>query len=279
MKYVNKDDIRKSRLKREPWCHKGDFGKVLIIGGSERYSGAPALSALAAMRSGCDSTLVIAPERAADIIPCFSPDLIVESVEGNFFRPSHLKEIMTIIDDFDALVIGGGIGLQKDTGLFVRELISNLKIPCVIDADAIKLMGGISLPHHRIIITPNSKEFEILTGRTVGRDIDHRANLTKQASGKYGCTILLKGHIDVISDGVSLLFNRTGSVYMTKGGTGDILSGICGAFISVGTDPLTSAANAAFVNGMAGGDAAKQFGNGLLASDLLRSIPSVINAP
>ncbi len=277
MKYITMDFVRKSLPRRDPWSHKGDFGRLLVVGGSRTYSGAPALAALAALRSGCDLVKIAAPERAANIAASFSTDLITEPVIGNYFSNRHTPFILELSKDFDDVVLGSGLGRKMETTSFVHSLLSRLEKSCVIDADAIHAVAiRKKTLKSNFILTPHSKEFFALSGQEPSRNIRERSEQVISLSEHLGCTILLKGHIDVISDGKSATLNKTGTPFMTKGGTGDTLAGMCGAFLAMGIDPFNAACSAAYVNGLAGEAASRNLGPGMLASDLLDSIPGIL---
>jgi NAD(P)H-hydrate epimerase len=118
--------------KRSNWSRKGDFGKLLVIGGNKEYTGAPALSAMAALKTGVDIVSVAAPKRAADIIAGFSPDLITHTAEIN-----QVKDLLAYSKQFDAVVIGPGLGRNPDSKKAAAEFIKKCSLPIVIDGDAI----------------------------------------------------------------------------------------------------------------------------------------------
>jgi hydroxyethylthiazole kinase-like uncharacterized protein yjeF len=279
-RYITVRTIKACYPKKREWSHKGDFGRLLIVGGSLKYSGAPALSALsalAALRGGCDLVTVAAPERAANIIASFSPDLIAEPLKGTCFNSGHVRHVLGMADQSDAVVIGGGLGRKKETVSFVRNLLSRLGRPCVIDADAIfAVSGNPATIKESFILTPHAKEFSLLSGSEPGTNLRKREQETRKLAKALNATILLKGHVDVISDGKETLLNRTGNPWMTKGGTGDILSGTCGAFLSMSNPPFNAACAAAHLTGLAGDRAKKEIGPGLIASDLVATIPEVL---
>lgn len=274
-----KGSILKEIYKERPeWSHKGDFGKLLIIGGSKRYTGAPALaaySAIASLRAGTDLVLVAAPERAADIIAKFSPNLITEPLEGDFVSMNHAKEIDYLVRKFDAVCIGSGLGTEKETGGFVKKFVGKIKKPCVIDADAIKALKKKRLGKN-FILTPHAYEFYHISGEKPKHDIVGRAKLVERFAKKIGSTILLKGSVDIISDGKQTAMNKTGNPYMTTGGTGDVLTGVCGGLLAQGVSQFKAACASAYITGKAGDFAAKEKGPGLLATDIVEKIPEVI---
>jgi ADP-dependent NAD(P)H-hydrate dehydratase / NAD(P)H-hydrate epimerase len=277
MDYVTRSLLSKSLPKREPWSRKGDFGRLLVVGGSRTYTGATSLAGLAALRSGCDLVKVVAPERAADSASSLSPDLIAEPLQGNRFVPLHARRVLDEAASFDALVIGNGMGKHPDTTTFVQTLIKRLDKPCVMDADAIRAVSlNPKLLGQSHVLTPHLGEFEILTGKRPGTNLQEMSSMVTDAAKSLGCTILLKGHVDVISDGRATLLNRTGTPFMTKAGTGDVLAGVCGAFLAMGVPPFMAASSAAYVNGLAGEAASKSLGAGLLASDVLGELPRTL---
>jgi NAD(P)H-hydrate epimerase len=276
MEIVKQNILRQIYKPRAEWSHKGNFGHLLVIGGSKKYSGSPAFNALAAYRSGVDLVTVVSPKRAADIIASFSPDLITYPLDGDHFDDSHLKEVLMLAKDANAVVIGGGLEREKSTMIGVRKFLKKIELPCVIDADAINAIKKKSIIKRNFVITPHSNEFFVLTGLQPEIDIERRVALVKNVATQLGCIIALKGHIDVISDGIRTAINKTGNPYMTVGGTGDTLTGICGGLLARGVDPFDAACAACFINGMAGDLAARKYGEGLMASDLIDEIPNVL---
>lgn len=277
MDHINKTIMKKVYLKREKWCHKGDFGSLLVIGGSKLYSGSPAFNAMAALRAGCDLVTVAAPERAANIVASFSPDMITYPLEGEHLARKHIPVLREFSKGKDAVVIGGGMGRKKETAFAVIEFLKSTRIPCVVDADAIHAVAkSRNAIRKNFIITPHAREFHALTGLKAANDVKDRIEKAKKAASRLGCTILLKGHVDTISDGIKTAFNKTGSPFMTKGGTGDTLAGICGAMLARGLNCYNAACAAAYINGKAGEIAAMRYSDGMLASDLIERIPEAI---
>ncbi len=277
MDYINKAILKAVYKKRDIWCHKGNFGSLLVIGGSRLYSGSPAFNALAALRAGCDLTTIIAPERAANIDAGFCPDMITYPLKGDYLSKKHLPILVNSSKDKDAIVIGGGLGRNNETMQAVNGFLKHAHLPCVIDADAIRAVAkNKSVLRKDFVITPHIREFYALTGLKAINDINDRIEKTKKAASRIGCTILLKGHIDVISDGKNTAVNKTGSPFMTKGGTGDALAGICGAMLARGAGCFDAACAAAYINGLAGEMASEKYGESVMASDLIENIAAAI---
>ncbi len=270
----------KDMLKREPWCHKYDFGHLLVIGGSRRYSGSPAFNALAALRTGVDLVTVAAPERAANIVAGFAPDIITYPLKGDVFSTRHISDIKKILNErVTAIVIGGGLERREETFESIKRTREIAEVPFVFDADAIHAIRKKNIKLRKYdVVTPHAREFQTLVGREVPNDEKERAEIVKDAALLLGCTILLKGHQDVVSDGkrIEIVKKPAESVYLTKGGTGDTLAGICGSLLAQGYDSFECALYAAKINGLAGSMAAKEKLCGVLASDLIERIPDII---
>lgn len=271
--FTGPGDINKF-LKRAPYSHKGDAGRVLIIGGGE-YSGAPALSALGALRAGADIVTVAAPKNVHDIIASFSPNLIVRSLSGDRLVGKDIPIISNLIGKHDVVVAGMGLGTDDETISAVQKILPLCR-KAVVDADA---LGPFLLPvnNKNIIITPHAGEMKRLSGVDLPENEKEKIEFIRNFARDNEVTVLLKGVIDIISDGADVRANRTGNAGMTVGGTGDVLAGLTGALYAR-HDALEAASAAAFINGAAGDMAFAEFGYGLLATDIIDFIPRVMKA-
>ena len=273
--YVTNSNLNKFYNKRKVWCRKGDFGKLIVVGGSLDYSGSPILNSLAAYKSGCDLVRIYSPESSANAIKSYSPDLIAFPLKGDYLSKEHINYILSEQDKFDAIVIGGGIFRNNQTISAMKDLINKIRLPAVLDADALYSLN--SKLNKNFILTPHAMEFYKITGIKVENDLNSRIEEVKKAAKKYNCIILLKGKIDVISNGNETVINKTGSNYMTKAGMGDTLAGICGALLARKINSFDAACCAAYINGKAGEYASKEFGESIVASDIINNIYRVIN--
>lgn len=279
MNLVQKSLIKKIYKKRPVDSHKGNFGNLLVIGGSRIYSGSPALVAMAAINSGSDLTMIMAPERAANIAATFGPDIITYPLKGNYFSERHVNDVKRVIEKYDAVTIGNGMCRESKILSAINSTIKFLKskdIPCVVDADAIHAVSKNKILNDNFVLTPHAIEFKALTGKKPPQEIEERIKAVEKAAKKYNCIILLKGHIDIISDGERTMLNKTGSPYLTKGGTGDVLTGICGALLARGVKHFYAACAAAYINGKAGQMAAKKYKESLMAINVIENIRKVI---
>ena len=283
---ITKKILKEIYKPRPAGGRKYDFGLLLVIGGSEFYSGSPALSALAAFRVGVDMVKIIAPKRAADIIASFKPDLAAYPLPGDWLQKEHLATLLSMTESAKAVshskvavVIGGGAGRSEETQEVILEYLSQISVPAVIDADAIHALAKnpTVIAGKPFLITPHTYEFFALTKKEVYQLSDQdKIKIVQQEAARLGTTILLKGAMDIISDGKEVALNQTGSPLMSKGGTGDTLAGICGALLARGVDLFTAAQAGAYINGLAGELAVKKFGESLMATDLIEAIPEVI---
>ncbi len=254
----------KITYKRFEAGHKGNHGRILIVGGGE-YTGAPALAALASYYTGADIVTLVVPESIYSIVASFSPNLIVRKVSGDAITLKHLNEIAEIAKRHHVAVIGMGVGRNEEFKEFVAEFLKDVD-KAVLDAD-----GLISdIPEDvECILTPHAGEFKKVFG------LDANLENTKKVAEKMGATILLKGRVDIITDGNRVKINKSGNAGMTVGGTGDVLAGIAGAFLAL-NDPFRSACASVFVNGRAGDLCLDHFGYNYTAYDLIKMIPRAI---
>ncbi|WP_268238679.1 NAD(P)H-hydrate dehydratase [Halarchaeum nitratireducens] len=259
-------------LERDPQAHKGDFGRVMVIGGGP-YTGAPALCAQAALRAGADLAYVACPDAIADTVQGYAEDLIVESYEGERLRPRDVDVLLAAAADRDVVVIGPGLGGADDTLDAVRDFLAGYEGTAVVDADALQVVPDVDTDA-TLVCTPHQGELATMGGPRVD-DWEERAALVAEFAAELDVTLLVKGAYDVISDGDVTRANRTGNPGMTVGGTGDVLAGITGAMASTRA-PVQAAAIAAYANGSAGDAVVDERGYGLLASDLLGEIPPAL---
>lgn len=276
--YVGPGDVHLVTKERPPEAHKGDFGKLLIIGGSELYSGAPALAALAALRTGVDMAYIAAPETTAYEISSMSPSLITIKLRGSHLNTRNVATIGGWLDRVDGVILGPGLGTHRDTARAVNDILLAVKkanTPLLLDADGLKIFATIErrIKIPKLVLTPHAGELKLLIRKEPSKELEVRADQVKKSAKEYGATVLLKGPIDVISDGVKVKYNFTGNPGMTVGGTGDTLSGIIGAFLAQGFDAFESACSGAFINGAAGDLAARELGYHLVPTDIVERIP------
>jgi NAD(P)H-hydrate epimerase len=273
-------DLSKIYKKRDDWAHKGQFGTVLVVAGCRDICGSPVFNSISALRAGADLVMVVSPTRSADICARFLPDVLTSPLRGDFLSNEHVPTILALAEESDAVVLGGGLGRSHDIFEVIRKIISGVEKPMVVDAEGLRAIGQNHdiLKGKKVILTPHANEMEALIGKKVENDLNERKKVCQELAKATGAAVLLKGHTDVVSNGHDIYLNQTGSPLMTKGGFGDTLAGICGALLSRGLDPYVAAGAGAYINGKAGELACKEFGEGVLASDIFWQIPKVIAA-
>jgi hydroxyethylthiazole kinase-like uncharacterized protein yjeF len=281
--FAGPGDVLRVIKPRPSESHKGDFGRLLSIGGSETFSGAPTLVALAALRAGVDLAYIAAPEKTAQAISSMSPDLITIKLEGEHLDPGNVADLKEYIEKADAVVLGPGLGLHEETKKAVKAVLNaveSARKPMLLDADGLKAFSEFKRPLKvPLVLTPHAGEYATLTGRKPPEDLRRRVLEVHKTAAELKAVILLKGHVDVMSNGKRFKLNFTGNPGMTVGGTGDVLSGIVGAFLAQQVDPFEAAVAGAFVNGAAGDFAFEEIGHHMLATDLIDWIPSVLDDP
>jgi NAD(P)H-hydrate epimerase len=271
--HVGPGDVVVNIGARDADSKKGDHGRVLVVGGSQDYYGAPLLTAFAAQNSGADLVFLSVPEVNFDVTRCYSPDLIVRKYPGDFFNHAGVESVLELSEACDSLVIGPGLGTNPEVREAVVEVLREISIPAVVDADALKALSGVKIKGD-VVLTPHSGEFEVLTGGKLPSGPEERVEVVKRWSRKIGAVVLLKSPTDVIaSPSGDWKFNATGNPGMTAGGTGDVLAGLVGGLIAQGMNTYDAACCAAFINGCAGDDLYSDKGYGFTAMDLALQIP------
>ena len=280
---VGPGDVLIFKKPRSPTAHKGDFGRLLVIGGSDLYVGAPSLVSLAALRTGTDLVYLATPEKAALAISSVYPDLITIKLQGDYIKPRNIESLKPYFGMVDAVIIGPGLGLAPETAKFVEicvEEVEKVKKPLLLDADGLKAFAKFKRPLKvPLVLTPHKGEYEVLTGVKMPENQEERISDVQKTAKKLNAVIVVKGKVDIISNGEYTKLNLTGNPGMTVGGTGDVLSGIVGGLLAQNVDAFEAAAAGSFVNGAAGDFVVKEIGYHMVATDLLDWIPRVLDNP
>ncbi len=281
--YAGPGDAQLLAKLRLPRAHKGDFGRLLVIGGSEVFSGAPALVALAALRTGVDIVYVAAPTKTATAISSMSPDLITVKLDGEHLNPRNMAALKSYVEMVDAVVLGPGVGLHSETKEFIKACVAAVEDAgkaLLLDADGLKAFADFKKPLCvPFVLTPHAGEYALLAGGKLPENLAERVSKVQRTAMELNAVILLKGQVDVICDGKRFKLNFTGNAGMTVGGTGDVLSGIVGAFLAQKADAFEAAVAGAFVNGAAGDFVVDDIGYHMMATDIINWIPNVLNDP
>ena len=281
--FIGKGDLIPTLKVRKKDNHKGQFGRVLAIGGSKNYSGAPAYIALTCLNFGCDLVITYVPQVIGDVLRTFSPNMIVRTNPGDWLDIKALNEILWLIDWANLIIIGPGMGEQKQTEELLVKLLEYTKKEkknIVLDADALKLIKDHLdlIKGQSIILTPHEGELKIMTGVDLPPydRIEERGKVIFNLAKKLEVTLLVKGPYDFITDGKTMKINKTGCPEMSIGGTGDVLAGLCGCFLTTGNDPFHSACSAAFLNGFLGEYCKNNIGPRFTTTDMIDRINEAI---
>ncbi len=254
---------------------RGRNARVLVIGGGP-YSGAPALAALAALRAGAERATVLAPSGAADAIRGFSPDLIVETVGTDRFGPGEVPVLQRAVarPRIDAILLGMGAGDAPETRTALEAVLVAVPVgrPVLVDADGLRALGAPTGHPRPWVVTPNAGEYE----REFGGAASDGVPEVSERARRHGVTFLVKGAVDVISDGTESFLNRRHHPAATVGGVGDVLSGAVGGLLAQGLRPVDAARLGAYWVGDAGARAAEAGGFGILATDVLHRLPEAL---
>ncbi len=272
--------VRDNLPVRELDAYKGTCGRVLIVAGSPGFTGAAALSGESSLRTGAGLVTVAIPQCLNDIMEVKLTEVMTKPLPETSAGTISLKafDIISAISA-DAMAIGPGLSTEKETGEFVRKLISLSELPVVIDADGLNLLSeDISVLEHRnypVILTPHPGEMARLTGLTLQEIKADPVRIASEFAGKWNVYIILKFARSIIAtpDG-HIYFNPTGNPGMATGGSGDVLTGIVTSFLAQGLSPLHACLCGTFIHGLSGSLACKDIGEeSLIAGDLIDYIP------
>lgn len=264
---------------RNPWGHKGNFGKLLLLCGSRGYTGAAFFAAMGALRSGAGLVFLGVPESIYGIeaVKLNEPVIFPLPDAGGRLSVDAVPEILTRFPQMDAVLVGPGLGQSEGTLAVVRAVLEKAECPVVVDADGINVLSA-----HRdllrgrklsTILTPHDGEFARLGG-VIGED---RMAAAAALAEELGCVVLLKGHETCITDGTDGYLNPTGNPGMAVGGSGDVLAGVITALLGAGLPPLEAAACGAWLHGAAGDRCAAELGQyGMLPTDMLSALPRLM---
>jgi NAD(P)H-hydrate epimerase len=275
--------------RRKPDSHKGDYGHILILAGSKRFSGAGVLCAGAAMRAGAGLVTLALPESINNPVIRIKPREVMtlplpETKEGTVSLSAY-RPMMRFLKDIDVLVIGPGLSQNKSTQQLIRKLAQRAAVQLILDADGLNalsghldLLAGKTRVKHGTIVTPHPGEMARLLKTSKPGVKKLRKKVAKTFASNYNSITVLKGHQTVVSDGAQRLYiNRTGNPGMATAGSGDVLTGIIAAFLSQGLDSFEAAQYGVYVHGLAGDLAAGSKGQlSLIASDIIDYLPKAL---
>ena len=273
-------------LKRSPSSHKGNYGHLFILGGSPGKTGAALLAARGAIRSGCGLVSICAPSGLNPIYESSLAEAMTAVVESQeFISINDQDTILEHLADKSCVVIGPGIGQQKETAELVLSLYQQLTIPMVIDADALNILAqrkeDLASPSGARILTPHPGEMARLLGITPTQVQTDRQAALQSCYEEFRTPdseliIVLKGSATLTTGGDMVWLNRTGNPALAAGGMGDVLSGMIGSFICQGMEPVDAARYGVYLHGFCGDNLHTRTGIGFTASELADELPAVL---
>lgn len=279
MKELNHTQVLALLPDRAPWGHKGDYGKLLLLCGSEGFTGAAALAAMGALRCGAGLVYLGVPRSiyAIEAVKLTEPVVFPLPDADGKLSCDAVADVLKRLSGMDAVLTGPGLGQSEGTLAVLRAVLENFEGSVVVDADGINLLRrhkdlvrGRTSP---TILTPHDGEFRRLGG-VISED---RAASAAALAKELGAIVLLKGHETVITDGAVCYINRTGNPGMAVGGSGDVLAGMITGLLGQQLPPLAAAACGAWLHGAAGDICEKEIGQyGMLPSDLLNVLPRLL---
>ena len=278
MQYMNETTIRTLLPVRARDTHKGDYGKLLLLCGSRGFTGAAALAARGALRTGAGLVYLAVPESiyAIEAVKLTEPVVLPLPDMDGMLCAASIPEIARLLPKMDAVLFGSGSGIGRGTEEVLFYLLKNCECPLILDADGITLaakhkdiLRGREKP---TILTPHDGEF----ARLAPPDMP-RTEQTMALAKELGVILLRKGHRTLITDGAVCFENHTGNPGMATGGSGDVLAGVILSLLGQGVSPLEAAAAAAWLHGGAGDLAAEKWGEyGMLPGDMVDMLPQLL---
>ena len=278
MNDMNQTMIRTLLPVRERNSHKGDYGKILLLCGSRGFTGAAALAARGALRTGAGLVYLAVPERiyAIEAVKLTEPVVLPMPDREGMLCEDSIPKIAELLPRMDAVLFGCGSGIGPGTEEVLQFLLKNCRCPLILDADGITLAAKhkdiLRDRNHPTILTPHDGEFARLLPPE-----GSRTEQTMALARDLGCILLRKGHRTLITDGETCWENHTGNPGMATGGSGDVLAGVILSLLGQGVMPLEAAAAGAWLHGAAGDLAAEKWGEyGMLPGDLVEELPRLL---
>ncbi|MCE9555317.1 MAG: NAD(P)H-hydrate dehydratase [Planctomycetes bacterium] len=280
------------RLKRRPRdSHKGDFGRVLLIGGSRGMAGAMGLAGMSALRGGAGLVTLAVPEPCLETVAGYEPSYMTiplpNDAKGRILSGAR-RELAKRLDRADVVACGPGLGRSEGLVELCGWLYETVQQPAVFDADGLNALAArpesLHKPGGPRVLTPHVGEFLRLLGLTHPSPLSEgkvdwatRGRYVADFAQKWQCILVLKGHRTIISDGREIFENNTGNPGMATGGSGDVLTGLITALLGQGMSPLDAARLGVYVHGRAGDLAAEEKGEvSLIARDLIDFLPAAL---
>lgn len=273
-----RDDIKNILLKRKKDSHKGTFGKIAILGGSEGMAGSCYLSSTAALRAGGGLVYVLAPKSISKVLEIKSTEQIINTIDSDKLKYNEniFDQILKLTKNKDVLAIGPGMGTDPSLSKLIKEIIVNFDKKILIDADGLNAIAkdkSILKLKADLVITPHLKEFSRLSGLSIDQINKDRKNIAEKFAKKYGLILVLKSENTIVTDGSRTYINEIGNPGMATAGSGDVLTGIIAALLHI-YHSFEAAKLGVYLHSLAGDLASFNLSEeSMLASDIISYLP------
>lgn len=274
-------EIKALMPKRKSESHKGDYGRIAVLGGSSGMAGSVYMASLAAMRSGAGMTFILAPKSINKILQIKANEQIIKEIacQNFYYSPEIVKQILDNIDGKDALIIGPGMGKGENLNELISEIITSTDIDIIIDADGLNAISkdlSILKSKNNIILTPHMGEFSRLTGIEIDKIKADEENIARKFAKDNDVILVLKSNQTIVTDGENFYKNEIGNPGMATAGVGDVLTGVIASFMKR-LDPFEAAKLGVYIHSLAGDIASQKLGeDSLMATDIIDSLPDAI---
>lgn len=274
-------EMKEIMPKRKSESHKGDYGKIAILGGSSGMAGSVYMASLSAMRTGAGMAFILAPKSISEILQIKSNEQIIKEIDcHNFYYSSDIvDQILDNIEGKDTLIIGPGMGKGEDLNKLIGEIITSTDIDIVIDADGLNAISkdlSILKSNNKIILTPHLGEFSRLTGLEIDKIKEDEESIAKKFAKDNDVVLVLKSDHTIVTDGLKFYKNEIGNPGMATAGVGDVLTGVIASLMKR-LEPFEAAKLGVYIHSLAGDIAREKLGeDSLIATDVIENLSEAI---
>lgn len=274
-------EMKEIMPKRKSESHKGDYGRIAILGGSSGMAGSVYMASLSAMRTGAGMAFILAPKSISEILQIKSNEQIIKEIDcHNFYYSSEIvDQILDNIEGKDTLIIGPGMGKGEDLNKLIGEIIASTDIDMVIDADGLNAISkdlSILKSNNKIILTPHLGEFSRLTGLEIDKIKEDEESIARKFAKDNDVVLVLKSDHTIVTDGLKFYKNEIGNPGMATAGVGDVLTGVIASLMKR-LEPFEAAKLGVYIHSLAGDIAREKLGeDSLIATDVIENLSEAI---
>ena len=266
---------------RKSESHKGDYGRVAILGGSDGMAGSVYMASLSAMKTGSGMCFILAPKSISNILQVKVNEQIVNQIDcKNFYYNKNIEsQILDNLKNKDSLIIGPGMGKCKDLNKLIGRIISSTKLDIVIDADGLNAVSEnleVLKSSNNIILTPHLGEFSRLTGFSIDKIKKDQEKIARKFAKDHRVILVLKSNQTIVTDGEKFYKNQVGNPGMATAGSGDVLTGII-ASLTKNLTAFQASKLGVYIHSLAGDIASRKLGeDSIMATDIIENLPDAI---